>query len=38
MDNEEEIDFEGEADKLITILHKVFHEYHKNRIKREERE
>ena len=38
MSNEEEIDFAVEADKFITIFHKVFHEYHKNRIKKEEGE
>ena len=34
MNNEEEIDFEGEAQKFITIFYKVFHEYHRNRIKK----
>ena len=38
MSNEEEIDFAVEADKFITIFHKVFHEYHENRIKKEEGE
>ena len=38
MNIEEEIDFEGEAGKFITIFHKVFHEYHENRIKKEEGE
>ena len=35
MNNEEEIDFEGETQKFITIFHKVFHEYHENRIKKQ---
>ena len=38
MNIEEELDFEGKADKFITIFHKVFHEYHENRIKKEEGE
>ena len=38
MSNEQEIDFAVEADKFITIFHKVFHEYHENRIKKEEGE
>ena len=38
MSNEEEIDFAVEADKFITIFHKVFHEYHENRIKKEDGE
>ena len=36
MNNEEDFDFKVEADKFITIFHKVFHEYHENRIKKEE--
>lgn len=38
MNNEEEIDLEGEAQKFIVIFHKGFHEYHETRIKREEGE
>ena len=38
MNNEEDFDFKVEADKFITIFHKVFHEYHENRIKKEEGE
>ena len=38
INNEEEIDFKGEAQKFITIFLKVFHELHENRIKKEEGE
>ena len=38
MNDEEEIDLEGEAQKFIVIFHKVFHEYHETRIKRKEGE
>lgn len=38
MNNKEEIDLEGEPQKFILMFHKVFHEYHETRIKREEEE
>ena len=38
MNNKEQIDLEGEAQKFIVMFHKVFHEYHETRIKREEGE
>ena len=34
MNNKEEIDFEVEADKFITIFHKVFHEHDQKIIKK----
>ena len=38
MNNKEEIDLEREAQKFILMFHKIFHEYHETRIKREEGE
>ena len=38
MNNKEQIDLEGEAQKFIVMFHQVFHEYHETRIKREEGE
>ena len=34
VNNKEEIDFEVEADKFITIFHKVFHEHDQKIIKK----
>ena len=38
MNNKEEIDLEREAQKFILMFHKIFHEHHETRIKREEGE
>ena len=38
MNNKEQTDLEGEAQKFIVMFHQVFHEYHETRIKREEGE